>query len=492
MSHPNRSPIVGLAAPGLIWLATTVAHGQAPAAPPGPTPTPAPTFAALLLSNGKVIRGEIVEDTPAGLYRLRQRGGTVPYPKLMVDKAAGSVEELYRFRVDRLPVGDPDERIKLVRWCLTENLPAQAREQLLAVQAMCPGDAEVDRMLANLRANEGRADPDVKQASVEMPRGEAPGSLDPRVFVKVQKRFNGPPVIFDLSPGQAVRRAGQFVDVVQPVLQQSCVKCHNEQYPGQFQLVEIKNRRDLRDPNIARANLDATLRLVNPDDPSRSDLLSAGLVPHGGSKNAIFRGPNDVQYQRIDAWVKSLRPAAQGSRPGADPVSRAGYATPDRPTGDGFAADRGGRAAPAPTLPPLPALPGVDLLSAAQAASPPPSRGTVQTYEESADFSGGLPDSQFQLPYAAGGPAPARPVPPARKPGAAGSPGAAPIVPTTAAPAGPDSVVVRENDDPNKLPGMNQPLYPTSPNADPSKKKAAPRIDNALLEKMMKGRNDKP
>src|SRR4051794_33474313 len=114
MSPQNPSLIVGLAAPGLLWLATSVAFGQS--VPPPQAPLQAPTYAALLLSNGKVVRGEIVEDAGAGVYRLRQSGGSVPFPRSMVLKAAGSVEELYLFRVSRLAASDPEERVKLARW----------------------------------------------------------------------------------------------------------------------------------------------------------------------------------------------------------------------------------------------------------------------------------------------------------------------------------------------------------------------------------------
>src|SRR4051812_37584988 len=123
MSPQNRPLIVGLAAPGLLWLATSVALGQAP--PPPRAPSQAPAYSALLLSTGQVVRGEIVEDAAARVYRLRTSGGTVEFPRSKVDKAAGSVEELYQFRVARLAHGDPDDRLKLARWCLTEHLPAQ-------------------------------------------------------------------------------------------------------------------------------------------------------------------------------------------------------------------------------------------------------------------------------------------------------------------------------------------------------------------------------
>ena len=523
MSPQNRPLIVGLAAPGLLWLATSVALGQdSPTAPPGP-PTLAPssspkTYRALLLSNGKVVQGEIVEDANAGVYRLRGRVGTVPYPRTMVLTAAGSVEELYRFQAARLPSGDPDERMKLTRWCLAQQLKPQAREQLLAIQEMCPDDNEVKRMLYNLASTTAppTVDADVRQTSGELPRGDAPASLDPRVVKNAQKRFNALPEIFDLPQAQAVKRANEFADFVQPVLQQSCVRCHNEKYQGEFQLVEIKVRRDWGNSDIARANLDATLRLINPDDPARSELLSAGLVPHpAGSKNAIFKGPNDRNYQVLATWSRSLRLARAGNtadRSSGDDVSRAGFSSTDNATGDGFAADRSGRQTGLPAIPPAyqgaapkagtPRSPSGEPGGKAALASPvPPPRVMIQSYDEAAEFVNAPGDNpQFLTPFAVGGAssprtAAASPRPRAglpALPGQANAPEAAPstpaVVPKVATEAGPNAVVVGPTDDPNELPGMNQPRYPPKAETDPAKKPAK-KIDNALLEKLMKNRN---
>ena len=520
MSTQNRPLIVGLAAPGLLWLATSVAPAQdTPTAPPGP-PTPAPTspsktYRALLLSNGKVVQGEIVEDAAAGVFRLRGRVGTVPYPRSMVLKAGGSVEELYRFQAVRLPAGDPDERMKLARWCLTEHLTAQAREQLLAIQQMSPGDVEVERMLYNLASATARTpvdvDVDVRRSSGEMPRGDAPATLDPRVLKNALGRFNALPEIFDLPQAQAVKRANEFADYVQPVLMASCVRCHNEKYRGEFQLVETKGRRDQGNSDIARANLDATLRLINPDDPSQSKLLSAGLVPHDGSKNAIFKGPNDRNYQVLSTWTKSLKPARAGNN--GDGASRTGFSSPDNVAGDGFATERTGRpasqAAAAPTSrgpvpragsPRLPA--GDPAFGGGVPMMPAPTpRMMLQSYERDAEFVNSPGDApEFPTPFSVGGKSTPRPIPPSPRPpaglpalpGDPDAPGAATpnpsVVPRTATQVGPGAVVVGPTDDPNELPGMNQPHYPPKAEADPARKPAK-KIDNALLEKMMKNRN---
>ena len=119
--------------------------------------------------------------------------------------------------------------------------------------------------------------------------------------------INDLPVIFDLPLPLAIKRTEEFTRFVHPVLQARCANCHDGQYDGQFQLVPIKNRAD-RTPNATRANLDATLRLVDPKNLSHSELLSSTLRPHGnGAKpRPIFAGSNDKAYKILAEWVNHL------------------------------------------------------------------------------------------------------------------------------------------------------------------------------------------
>ena len=539
MSTQNRHLIVGLVSPGLFWLATSVAVGQVSPRPQGRPSSPAPasssTYAVLLMSNGSVVQGEIVDDPAGGVYRLKTAGGQIPYPKTSVKRAGQTIEELYLYQVAALPPGDADERMKLVRWCLTQKLPEQAREQLVEVRKLCPDDVQAKLMAANLDANaqNQNRDAELRRTSGESASDEAPAALPPGIAKMIPKHFgNALPEIFDLPPAMAVRRASEFAEYVQPVLQNNCTTCHNEKYDGEFQLVAVRSLKDRKNPDIARANLDAVLRLVNPDDPARSDILAAGLVPHGPRKGAIFRGANDRQYQILSTWVRSVRPkAAPGSKPspfggGGEAVSRTGYVPPEAT--DGFATDRSGRAG-------APATTGVAVDQAAAFTSPGASR-QVREFNESADFSGGKA-TDFTAPFdyeapKLGGPtapvgagrktAKAAPLPalPGTKPIGATKPGAPgvtsgtaaveespAVVATTAVQIAPGAVAVEVGGHPNDLPGMNQPKYPTiakpsskaepddddddklpgrpSPPSAPKKKK----VDPALLEQMIKARN---
>ncbi|MGO9470970.1 MAG: hypothetical protein ACLQVF_43310, partial [Isosphaeraceae bacterium] len=117
------------------------------------------------------------------------------------------------------------------------------------------------------------------------------------------------PVIFDLPRPLAITRATEFAKYVHPLLQAYCAKCHNENHDGAFQLVQYRTRAD-QTSDALRANLDATLRLVDPENLSRSELLSSTLRPHGRgpNKRPIFPGSNDRAYQVLESWVSQLRP----------------------------------------------------------------------------------------------------------------------------------------------------------------------------------------
>ena len=63
-----------------------------------------------------------------------------------------------------------------------------------------------------------------------------------------------------------------------------------------------------------RANLDATLRLIDQENPSKSELLASTLRAHGDGQRTrpIFPGSNDRAYQILSTWVQSLRRPQQG------------------------------------------------------------------------------------------------------------------------------------------------------------------------------------
>ncbi len=295
----------------------------------------------LLLSNGQIVQGVISGGDVQ--YQVLQRVGVLRFPKTRVEGVFGSVREIYQYKLEQLPERDSEERMKLAHWCLNRQMIREAREQLAKVVALNPKNQQAQAMLVSIDqaatiAEMRKRDPEVRQTRAERLADERPATLDSAVIRGAQSalRISGSPVIFDLPRPLAITRTTEFAKYVHPLLQAYCAKCHNENYDGAFQLVQYRTRAD-QTSDALRANLDATLRLVDPENLSRSELLSSTLRPHGRgpNKRPIFPGSNDRAYQVLESWVSQLR----APRPTRD-ASVLGRSRVDNDQSEVFAAQR--------------------------------------------------------------------------------------------------------------------------------------------------------
>ena len=294
--------------------------------------------AFVLLSDGRIVSGVLTEED--GVLIVQQRVGTMKFPKKRVEKIFDSIEQVYRYKLEQLPENDFSERINLARWCLGQKMEPEARHQLEAILLSNPKHSQARSMLDSLNQAQTRQanrmrDPDVRQTGgeqiVQAPTPtDRPGTLDASVISGARRGMGitDLPVIFDLPPAQAVKRADEFARYVHPVLQTYCARCHNERYDGTFQLIQMKTKQD-RTRDTLRANLDATIKLVDRDYPRRSELLASCLRPHGRGPNTrpIFQGSNDRAYQILATWVNKLHapttpPPTPWYRPNLQPHPR--------------------------------------------------------------------------------------------------------------------------------------------------------------------------
>jgi hypothetical protein len=356
MSPKNPSFPVGLAALGVcgmaMWRVAALAETPAPGSPPPAAPAasaPSQTQSVLLLTNGRVVQGMLSEDDSN--YILRQKVGVIRFPKREVEKIFGSLQAIYQYKLSRLAQDDPDEHMKLAKWCMPLNMYAEARAELRTVSALSPHNNEAEAMLANLDAKAERAarpplDPGVTQASASAATldRDSPGELSPTTLPTRRRGTAalGLPVIFDLPPAVAATRAQEFARFVHPELQRHCAKCHNERSAIPFQLIQTKSQRDYADEMLVRTNLEATLRLVDAANLAQSPLLTNALMPHKPNNQPILSSPKARAYLTFDTWVRSLKPPVVLSGP-APAVSGSTSAS------TGFATERA--AAPNPGAP---------------------------------------------------------------------------------------------------------------------------------------------
>ena len=310
-----------------------------PGPPAATTPKSSQAPTVLLLSNGQVLRGEIVEEERH--FIVRQKLGDIRRPRLEVEATFATMADLYAYKKKSVPANDPDERMSLARWCLENGLDAEAASEVKAVIALMPGDKQAKSMLYNLQAaierKSANRDAAVLRTSAEMPDAPAgkPGELNlGNLRAQGRKRQTlGPPVILDLPQPIALQRYREFAKFVHPQLQRACANCHNEQSTGTFQLVQVKSKLDNTNEFVIRANLDAALRLVDPRELAQSEILRAAILPHPPTNRPVLHGPNDPAYRNLYLWVSRLKsddsPAAGAPSPGIP-----------GPAGDGFASGR--------------------------------------------------------------------------------------------------------------------------------------------------------
>jgi hypothetical protein len=331
----TKKPILAFGLTVLGFLRPVSAPAAADAQPLSPTPEaarsgspekpgeghspPAPPEneqGIILLTDGQVIRGTLVHDDTGCL--VKTPFGSMQFPERRIVKTFRTLREAYEYKLSQFPEEDTQERLKLAQWCLTQDLQQEAKEQLQGILKINPKHPPAKAMLEKMEQTEARLarrkiDPDVQQAKAtpEDMTG-LPKQLDSAALLRSRSRpavagIADVPEIFNLPRPIALKINDEFNRSIHPILQAYCAKCHNERYPGDFQLLQIRSRRDLNRDTL-RLNLEATLQLIDPLNPSRSEILSSPLRPHGlgKTKRPIFRGSNDLAYQKISAWVESI------------------------------------------------------------------------------------------------------------------------------------------------------------------------------------------
>lgn len=372
MSTSIRTFTAGLTGLGLAWFAMHAvadAAQDAAQAAPSAAPSAPPAARVLLMSNGRVVEGTVLE-TDEG-YTVGTPFGEMPFRRRDVVRTFASIAEVYEYKKAETPERDPDEHMKLAQWCISHSLYAQALEQVDQVLVLSPDLAQAKSMKFMLRSKAAGGpamrDEAVGRTSLSNPAADVPATISPNVLRELRDQYrrspdsDGLPVIFDLPRPLAVRRYREFAAFVHPALQNNCAKCHNEQSNSRFHLVEARTRRDMENDLVIRANLDAVLPLIDPANPASSRLLSSAIMPHPPNNRPVLAGPNSSIYRQLSTWVLSLHSATAAARPPAAPAAPSAAPSPTLATaapvapGGGFAADRlAGSPAVAPAAAPPP------------------------------------------------------------------------------------------------------------------------------------------
>ncbi|HZT79698.1 MAG TPA: hypothetical protein VFA26_05740 [Gemmataceae bacterium] len=336
-----------------------------PAAPPA-------KGRVLVLDNERTLEGDI--ERVGQQYRIRRAtGGETWVPGEKALRLCASRADAYAFLRTRANLNDPDERVRLARWCLQQQLREQALAEAQAAVRLRPEHPEARHLLACLQRAAARPAP-------ATPAGPPAPDAEPA----------HPP--FDVS----AEALSAFATRVQPILMNTCASCHATGKANGFKLTRVYEN-TLVNRRAVQHNLAEVLAQVRPDQPQASPLLAKALTAHDGvTAQAPLKGRQAAAYRILEDWVQAAvatSPALQGraalAPPAAAPSAGAGPdaappkpdgpppAAPAAPAGGTSFAEPAAGAAPAAKPPPPPAAPesefDPEIFNRQFHAQPPPS-----------------------------------------------------------------------------------------------------------------------
>jgi hypothetical protein len=248
-------------------------------------PMPTVLGGAMILDNEQLVEGEIRREGDQVIIRRGASETSIP-SKRVVEIVADRKAALQSMR-ERSNRRDPDERLRLIRWCLANDLRAEALEEAEDLLKSRPGDAKFGEFVAGLR----QLGPSTRVAPL-------PSKASSNKVIEVEP--------LDYNP----ESFGTFVSRVEPILMNVCIGCHNNDKGGKFSLV----RSDDDSRNAALHNLSMTLKQLNRANPAESAFLLKSISPHGTAVRPPLRDRQHPAYVNLEAWV-NLAVVPEGGEP---------------------------------------------------------------------------------------------------------------------------------------------------------------------------------
>jgi hypothetical protein len=230
----------------------------------------------LLLESDRALEGDI--EKIGEQYRIRRGNSEVWLPAEKVLRLCADWEEAYAFMQRRCNLSDPDERLRLVRWCQLNNLQSQALTEAKAALEMRPTHAD-SRQLVSLLTRSLASPPSfpIKTAAARSATAAAA------------------PAALDISADAVAL----FATRVQPILMNTCVNCHSGGRGGDFQLTHT----EYGGRAVTQTNLAAVVAQIKVDNPPLSPLLIKAVSRHGNGANAPLADRQAVPFKTLQGWI---------------------------------------------------------------------------------------------------------------------------------------------------------------------------------------------
>ncbi len=240
---------------GVLTLLGLMAAGTAHADPPLRA-----TGKVLLLDNFRTLEGDIQRQGEQ--YIVHRGAGEMVLSASKGLRLCASWEEAFAFMQSQANLRDPDERLRLARWCESNGQRALAVSEVKHALDMRPGHPDTVAYWKKLQ-----------NAPSAGPTGGMAAKLNPDA---------GLPVV-DLS----AECLALFNTRIQPLLMNACAGCHASGRGGEFKLVHCVDATVNR--RATQINLAAVLAQIKFEQPESSPLLYKSFSKHGLTAQAPCR-----------------------------------------------------------------------------------------------------------------------------------------------------------------------------------------------------------
>jgi hypothetical protein len=238
--------------------------------------TEQPAGRVLILNNERTLEGDIFCD--GSRYIIRRPVGEITLPTHRAQKLCKDWDEAYAYIRSQANLRDPDERLRLARWCQQRGLNKQALAEATAAVEMRPKHAESQRLLKHLQRSEQHGS---EGATTAAPKT----GVDPL-----------PPI--DLNS----ESLSLFTTRVQPILMNACANCHCNGRGGSFQLLRVASG-TASNRAATQHNLTAVIRRVDLERPNLSPLLIKALSDHAATGQAPIKRRESPVYRSLEDWL---------------------------------------------------------------------------------------------------------------------------------------------------------------------------------------------
>lgn len=283
---------------------------------------PAAADEVLLLKHGGLLGGRVIEDEQS--FLVQGEGQEYRIDKSRVAGKFADRRGAYEWLLAKLEAsGAPVEaRLRLAEWCLSNDLPESAEQQLAAVLRVSPDHPRVSQLRTRLAQYVEQAPSSIARAAAEPP------DLAPTPRGVQQASYAAPSDRQLLVPPSEL---SEFTRRVQPLLVNNCTTsgCHlptteGEPSPHTFTL-DRSLLHGYADARSTEANLRSVLALIDATDAEASPLIAAATGPHAGVQ--AFAGTRREEWLvRLQEWVQRIVDANTEPQPNEGPIRDAAVA----------------------------------------------------------------------------------------------------------------------------------------------------------------------